>query len=140
MDIISDATVQVDGHDAVVINPAHERWTATIEGASWIWENDGSTTNPTADEEKTFSASFTPPIGVISAILHVAADNGVRARVNAVEVINLFTEEFNYQTVATTPIIPMVSNTIAFDVKNFAMSGSNWTLNPAGIIFGIEYL
>lgn len=137
--IVSDTSTQVDSHDAVLVDPIHPRWTASVGSvdAEWIWSE-----NPiadAADETKTFTKTFNITGTPLGATLTVAADNGFSALINGQSFSCADPEEFNYQAghenvcPIAADLLNSGSNTLSITVNN--MGVGNMPGNPAGLLY-----
>ncbi len=111
--IVSDTSTQVEEHDSVAVTP-HPAWTASIEGATWIYdealnENGSSTTG-----DKVFTKTFTIDGTPTDSTLEIAADNMYSVKVNG---------------------IALDTDTSATDLNNFA-SADSWTIPAADLHSG----
>jgi hypothetical protein len=129
----------------------HPAWTAEehpileAAGAEWIWESD-----PTKDIDLTNNAVYTfrktfewyGPVITSDLWFAVGSDNSVEVWLNG-EKIAENTGEFGYRkesmlevpgTVLTNKIVQGTNN-LEFKIKNFALAGSTWQTNPAGLVY-----
>ena len=150
--LVSDATTQVDGHDATVIddtmvNPGilpPGAWIG-IPDAEWIWSDDGSGADTTVATTKTFTKTFTIAGAVSAGSLDLASDNGYVVTVNGTQVDSKNVDpadEFNYKTVAHYDITSYLhpgTNTLEIAVTNFARPGTTFKNNPGGLIYALSY-
>ena len=138
LEINSDTTtVVMDSNTlAVATYNAHPSWTAVIPGATWIWDT-VQVVNPLADTTRTFVETFTVD-SPTNASLTIAADNGYQVYLNNVLVADAIGIEDNYR-VSEQDTIPLTlasgANTLKVVVKNFALAGSTYETNPAGLLF-----
>ncbi len=141
--VVSSTETQVNGNDAVVIDGSEigsgilpGTW-VTIPGAEWVWSSD-SGDDTTVDKTEVFTQTFTIDGVVTSANLKLSADNGFVVKINGTELDTKLAVEQNYLTVYDYDITSLVqsdNNTIEVTVKNFALGGSTFSNNPAGVIF-----
>src|SRR3989344_1759229 len=128
----------VGGGNAVALTFIHSAWTASIPGATWIWEEDP--VNPIV-ETKNFEKSFTVIGTVLSAQLDIATDNSYKVFIDNVEVaadpaennFQLATQDTHNLTVAVTP----GTHTLRIEVSNHAGSNDPQN-NPAGLLYKFE--
>jgi uncharacterized repeat protein (TIGR01451 family) len=139
-EIVSDTTNQVIGGSFAVATYSSSMWTASIPGATWIW-NTYLVSNPTQNDTESFTKTFniSATSTVSSANLVVGADNSYTVFVNGVQVGSDNTE-FNYldqnkHTFNISSFIHTGNNTLTFVVKNWGVAGSNAQSNPAGLIY-----
>lgn len=137
--IVSDTQTQVNAHNAIPLTFVHPGWTASISGATWIWETDGPT-DPTIDQPFTFTRTFNWSGPATAATLQVAADNFYEVSLNGNPVGGELANENNFQAGTQdsydvlTKLVPGV-NTLTFTVTNKGVPGSNGQSNPAGLLF-----
>lgn len=134
VEIVSDtsATVKEKGAFAKVLTFIHSAWTATIPGATWIWGDD-PVADPTIEETQTFENKFGFLGTVTSATLEVASDNDHSAVVNGNTAHNggsTFAAATSYD---VTSEILQGNNLLDIAVTNLAVTGSDYTANPAGV-------
>jgi len=131
---VSDTTNTIAVGDAPTVAVAvHPAWTASIPGATWIWESQPTTLNETVAFEKQFTVSGT----VLSAILDVASDNNYRVLIDGVEValdantnnFQLATQDTYDLTASTTPGV----HTLRIEVTNIGTYDES--SNPAGLLY-----
>jgi hypothetical protein len=133
--MVSDANTTVIGDSATAV-AVHPAWTASIPGATWIWES-GATT---PDEIVAFEQNFTAVGTVISAQLDIATDNSYKVFIDNVEVASdpadnnfqLATQDVHNLTASVTP----GAHTLRIEVKN--VGAYNVNSNPAGLLFKFE--
>jgi len=137
--IVSDVTNMVGDVNAQLAW-THELWVSTSTSAKWIW-SDSTVQNPTEDEVKTFTKTFTlngNPTG--DALLSIASDNTYKVVVNGNEIAST-TNESNYASFTdyVVPASALVygSNTIQITVHNWALEGATAETNPAGVIYAL---
>jgi len=145
LDVVSDTTntvVENTNLPAVATWDEHTAWTASIPGATWIWES-VEVMFPTTDEVKTFVKTFTLPGGPVSASVAVAADNSYRLWVNGNLVCEDATES-NFSSggqdtcVVSPAFLQAGMNTVKIEVKNWALSGGTAVSNPAGALYKLS--
>lgn len=145
MTIVSDTTsmvVENASAPAVAAWTGHPSWTASIPGATWIWES-MKVADPLVDTTKTFRKTFNVPGTVLAAALSVAGDNSYKFRLNGTEVLADVTE-FNYTLTGQDSANPALGlfqngqNTVEMEVKNWALPGSTDETNPAGALWKLE--
>jgi len=131
-DIVSDTNTMIGGDNAVAILP-HPAWTASIPGATWIWQ--ASSTPP--DATVSFEKTFTVACEVLSAHLDIAADNSYKVFIDGVEVAA--DASANNFTLATqdsydlTSVVTPGTHTLRIDVTNVGVFNAN--SNPAGLLY-----
>ena len=153
VDIESDTSNMVTGtvagsdpvpfpHAAVLVGlPYNIRWTATIDGASWIWATDPTLqADTTQDVIYTFQKKFDwyGPIEGTSLSFVVGSDNSVEVWLNGAKIAEN-TSEYGYETdhVLTITNLNVIqgTNTLEFKVKNWAMQGGTPATNPGGLLY-----
>jgi len=129
----------------------HPSWTseedATLSAANakWIWESD-----PTRTEDLTNNAVYTfkktfewyGPVITSDLWFGVGSDNSVEVYLNNV-LIGQNAGEYGYKkesmlhipAASITGLIKEGENNLVFKVKNWALAGSTWQSNPAGLIY-----
>jgi len=143
--LVSDIINQVTGGgNAVATYSENSRWTASIPGATWIWKT-FLVPDPLNEENQSFYKSFnlavTSTSTIVSASLTVAADNSYSVYVNSTKVgedqteFNYFDEDKEVFNVLSNLVDG--SNTISFDVKNWASSSTPQD-NPAGLLYKLD--
>ena len=142
LDVYSDTSDHVSGGvNAVATYSGNPRWTTEIPGATWIW-NSYLVANPTTDEVTFFSKDISVTRPVASAVMTLAADNSYKFSLNGA-IVGVDNTEYNYQEehkhvydVASN--LHLGVNTIAFEVKNWALQGSTAYTNPAGVLYHLH--
>ncbi len=137
--VVSDETNTVtekDGAFAKLLTYVHSAWTATIDGADWIW-GDNPVASPTQTEVQTFVKKFDWSGGVEKATLEIAVDNYYTVRLNGVEMASstasgLFRNE-NKDNIDVSSYIIEGENTLEIEATNSGVNGSNYKGNPAGL-------
>ncbi len=139
--IVSDETNMVGDANAK-LTWTHPAWISTTTSAKWIW-SDEQVQNPTEDEMKVFTKTFTLSGNPTSnALLSIASDNSFRVVINGNEIAST-TNESNYGAFVdyTVPASNLIygENTIEITVYNWALEGDNvdYTKNPAGVIYAL---
>lgn len=137
--VVSDSQTQVNAHNAIPLTFVHAGWTASIPGATWIWETDGPT-DPTIDQPFTFTRTFNWSGPATAATLQVAADNFYQVSLNGDPVGGELSDENNFQAGTQDSYDVLASltpgvNTLTFTVTNKGVPGSNGESNPAGLLF-----
>ncbi|MCX6759559.1 MAG: TasA family protein [Candidatus Nealsonbacteria bacterium] len=153
VDIISDTSNIVTGtasgtdpvafpHAAVLVStPYNLRWTAIIDGASWIWATDPTTEYDAANDviytfEKTFD--WYGPITGTSLSFVVGSDNSVEVWLNGVKIAEN-TSEYGYESGHVLTIsnlnVEQGTNTLEFKVKNWKQTNGTWQTNPGGLLY-----
>ena len=128
----------VGGGNAVALTFIHPAWTASIPGATWIWEEDP--VNPVL-ETKSFEKIFTVSGTVLSAQLDIASDNSYKVFIDNVEVA-ADPAENNFQlamqdTHNLTAVVTPGTHTLRIEVSNHPGS-NNPQSNPAGLLYKFE--
>ncbi len=136
--IVSDTDTLVEDSNtlAVATYDDNRAWTASIPGATWIWDA-AQVANPLVDTTRTFVETFTIT-NPTNASLMIAADNGYQVYLNGTLVVDAIAIENNFQ-LGTQDTIPLMlksgANELKVVVKNFALGGSTYASNPAGLLF-----
>ncbi|MBS1700800.1 MAG: hypothetical protein JST12_04000 [Armatimonadetes bacterium] len=118
------------GKNAIVKDPIPQQSSSTLEGAKWIWADEGDPAKEAPVASKVFRRSFAIPRGkrVQSATLSVTGDNEILVRINGMHVAS--GTDFNRVQVSdVADKILRGQNQIQIDAKNVG-TGSN----PAGVI------
>lgn len=142
VDIVSDTLTTVGGGvNAVATYDQNPRWTASINGATWIWDTP-LVTNPSQDQTVEFSRLFSLPSVPVSSQLIVAADNSYTVSLNGLAV-GADNTEYNYlesgkDTYSSLSGLTIGTNTLNFLVKNWGLSGSSPQSNPAGLLYKLH--
>ncbi len=131
-----------DGSDAVLTYDGNSRWTATISGAEWIWD-EYYETNPEGDEVQSIFRDFAVQDGYydLDASLEIGADNSYEVWLNASSVASDSTET-NY--FAPTDVWDLSSaiatgdNGLEFEVWNWAQPGGSAYSNPGGLLYCVD--
>lgn len=131
--------VSEEGDGMTEVSNLHSAWTASIDGAAWVWSED-----PIADAvnetTKTFTLTFDVVGDPVDAELDIAADNEYVVTVNGDYVVS-DTNEDNYSSAGqdshTIPAAELVTgeNTIEFEVTNWADEAGTPESNPAGLMY-----
>lgn len=135
-EIVSDTVTMVDaangGGNAVLVVPS-VAWTASIPGASWIWES------PADEASVGFARDFSIPGTITSATLDIAADNFYSVSLNGNFIGSELVDPFNF-TLATqdtygvsTAFFVSGTNTLMVTASN--QGGVPSGINPAGLLF-----
>jgi len=114
-------------------------WSASIPGATWIWDSYKATEIKNSESETfTFNESFTV-YNPTFANLDIAADNDYEFSVNGVVKVPFSgSSHFSSLSKDEIDILPFLSNgynEITIKVKNFGATGSNYAKNPAGLLY-----
>src|SRR3989344_8647753 len=132
--IVSDTTNTIAvGNAPAVAVAVHPAWTASIPGATWIWESQPTTLNETVAFEKQFTVVGT----VLSATLDIASDNSYKVFIDGVPVaadasainFQLATQDTHNLTAFVTP----GTHTLRIEVTNIGTY--NVSSNPAGLLY-----
>ncbi len=142
LEMVSDeTTLVVTNNDfAVATYDGNEAWTASIPGATWIWDTE-QVVDPEVETTRVFEETFTVN-GATNAILDIAADNTYRIYINDELFADRTDINTNFQALGqkqfdiTSELIDG-ENTIRFEVINRGLGGSNYLQNPAGLLFKI---
>ena len=139
--IVSDSTTMVGANNAVPVGFIHGAWAASIPGATWIW-SDVNVVDATVDTTKTFTKTFSVVGTPLNSTLLVAADNNYDVYMNGIPVAGAGCSDVTGATFggAQICIIPAAmmttgTNTLAITVRNWAVSGSDYNSNPAGLLY-----
>src|SRR3989344_4271413 len=132
--IVSDGTNKIGGGNAIPVATS-SAWTASIPGATWIWQASSTVPNAVVAFEKSFTVVGT----VLSAQLSVAADNSYKVFIDNVQVaadpaatnFTLATQDAYDLTANVTP----GTHTLRIEVTNNGVFGA---LNPAGLLYKFE--
>ncbi len=137
--VSDEGTVVVENNAfAVPTYNSHPNWTASVPGATWVWET-FFVQNPLVDTTKTFEETFIVD-EVETAVLTVAADNSYKVFINDVEVGG-DAGEYNFRAgdedvyPDLTSYIVDGENTLRIEVKNWALGDSTPESNPAGVLY-----
>lgn len=142
--IVSDAgTVVEETNTYAVPTYEHDDWTATIPGATWVWET-ATVTDPETATTRTFMETFTVATPT-SAVVEIAADNGYLLYVNGTLVADrsLPTYVNNFQTHTQNDydimsFLQSGTNTMKVVVTNEGVPNANYLQNPAGVLYRLE--
>ncbi len=128
---------------AAAVTFIHSEWTASIPGATWIWDEDPQS-SPVVPRTVAFEKTFTVPGTVLSAILDIATDNTYTGKVNGIAVDNSSNpigdaneDNFHLATQDSYNVLNAItsgSNTAHFEVSNAAGS-TDPQANPAGLLY-----
>ncbi len=136
--VSSPASVVVENNAfAVATYDEHPSWTASIPGATWIWES-FFVADPVGETTRTFEETFIVD-GIDTASLTVAADNSYKVFVNDVFIdedaseYNFFSGDEDVYDLA--PYIVDGENTLRIEVKNWQQGGGTAESNPAGALY-----
>lgn len=137
VNLVSDTSVMA-GTNPAVPTYVHPAWTASIPGATWIWES-AFVANPSATTTVSFTKQFTVNDEINSATLNIAVDNSYVVYVNGTPVASSTAITYNApDTINLSSYVNEGSNTLRIDVTNNAMAGASATDNPAGLLFGLN--
>lgn len=126
------------GEGTSVATYTHENWVSTTSDAIWMW-SDGQVQNPTQDEVKVFTKTINVSGVPTSALLSLASDNSYKVTINGNEIAST-TNENNFGSFVNYDVASALvygDNTIEITVHNWALSGSNYQTNPAGVIYAL---
>lgn len=137
-----DQTVVSENNDApaVPLTFVHPAWTASIPGATWIWEADGPV-DPGNDEYMTFVRTFSWSGTASGATLDIASDNSHEAYLNGV-LVGADASEDNFRSTTqdsydVLSALQVGQNELKIVVKNWA-GNSDPTRNPAGLMYRLS--
>jgi uncharacterized repeat protein (TIGR01451 family) len=140
--IVSDTSNVVVGHgNAVLTWDQNSRWLAKIPGAKWIWK-DYLVKDPVNGEEYTLSKDFEITNNIVKeATLWISADNSYVVIINGQEVFrdDSETNYFEVDKYDVSQYLETGSNNISFRIKNFPMENGNEHINPAGLLYKLEW-
>ena len=145
------APVFTGGEDNTTANGApathtwdtHPRWTAHIDGATWLWD-EFLVSDPHNDVTVVFERRFELPAGArnVRGTLTIAADNSYSCTLNgdgpfasAIET-NYFMEDMGLYDL--TPSLQEGVNLLVCAVTNWAQPGGNAYTNPAGLLYRLD--
>lgn len=116
-------------------------WTASIPGATWIWDY-SYITSPSYDQTCYFYDSFFVNGAVHEAVLHYAADNHAYVYVNGVSVgcdktYGSYTSSSQVKCTIT-KYLKTGHNYFQFSVTNSGSSGSSYYTNPGGLLYKLS--
>ncbi|MES2315374.1 MAG: hypothetical protein V4486_01410 [Patescibacteria group bacterium] len=145
--IMSDASTQVDSHNAALLSFIHPAWTASIPSALWIWA-----TNPVQfpdgnDLTKVFTKTFNIVGTPTSGSLEIAADNTYVAKVNGITVGSETVNGNTFAAQQTYNVLPQLhtgSNTIEITATNWVHGAGHADFpqdassNPAGLLYKLS--
>ena len=115
------------------------RWTASIPGATWIWDN-YTVSNPAENQTVQFKRPFSIPGTVKDAILTIATDNDGKFSINSKSDASWATSDMSYEKAVSfnvSNVIASGSNLVLFNVTNIGIAGSNPQSNPAGLLYNL---
>ena len=141
--LLSDEETLANGEAAVPTYDGNARWTADIEGATWIWDVEFEAA-PGVNRWVLFERRFQLPedATLLSGHLEVAADNSYECSLNGQGGFHS-TSEFNYfqefvQLFDLEGLLIPGENILRCEVMNWAQPGGSAYSNPAGILFRLE--
>jgi hypothetical protein len=143
-EIVSDTMTVIEETNMLAVETydGNNSWTASIPGATWIWDT-FLVTEPTTDQTNTFVETFIvdDKDAVEEAILTVAADNGYKVTLNGFEIEDRSDQEVNFRahTVKDFDVAANLvdgENRLEIEVTNFAGS-NNPQSNPAGVLYNL---
>jgi len=141
-----------DGPATSVATWVHPGWTASIPGATWVWET-LNIVDPTVDTTKLFTKYFVLPGVAQTATLKIATDNSYKVSINSNSEVYVDGGEYNFtaegQDTYTGDVLDMGpadlvdylnegGNTFDFEVKNWGLPGSTPESNPAGLLYELN--
>ncbi len=139
--VVSDTTTTVDGSDSVALAFIHSAWTAAIDGATWIW-NEEPLADAAGETSTTFEKTFTVVDTPTSATLEIAADNTYEVSLNGTALCASVDAD-NFSNVDTCVIDGSMliegSNTLSISVTNLAVEGAVQESNPAGLLYKLSF-
>lgn len=129
------------GGPAVPVYCGNSLWTASIPGATWIWDAT-QITNSAASQTVTFTDNFFVPCTLVSATLVIAVDNQLTTfTINGTPVTCPVNLSNTYTAAVTCDITRFVSqgvNKIVLAVQNTGVFLSTYQNNPAGLLYAIN--
>ncbi|HWA32328.1 MAG TPA: peptidoglycan-binding protein, partial [Candidatus Paceibacterota bacterium] len=141
--IVSDISTLYNSNPTVALSFIHSAWTASIPGATWIW-NEEPLADPVNDTTSVFTKTFNITGTPTGGTLDIAADNSYDVSLNGHEVCSDNTEQ-NYtaagQDTCNVPAEDFITgtNTLTFTVKNWAQAGGTQQSNPAGLLYKLTF-
>ena|SRR3989338_542892 len=139
--VVARNGVPVLAYNASALTFVHPAWTASIPGATWIWEaNPVKQADTTVNVSYTFRKTFTwfGPISGATINLAVASDNMYVVYLNGTQV-GADASENNFSSADTIVNIDdniiQGTNTLEVVVTNKAMAGGTPAGNPAGLLY-----
>jgi uncharacterized repeat protein (TIGR01451 family) len=135
--------VLIDGSPAVATYSGNPRWTASIPGATWIWD-EALETSPTQDQIVSIFRAFTIPYGAtnLAGSVEMAADNSYEVWLNGNGVGSDSTETnyfaWSQDTWDLSASLENGTNQLEFEVWNWAQRGGNAYSNPGGLLYCVE--
>ncbi|GEM_PF-1828970 len=131
------------GAPAVATYSGHPSWTASIDGAEWIWD-EAFETSPTTDETHTIYRTLNLPDewDYLGAVLEIASDNGYLVTLDGA-VVASDSDSVNYtaegmDTWDLTSVFAGGPQTLGFQVTNEGLPSGSATSNPGGLMYCIE--
>ena len=143
--VVKKNGVPITPYNAEALTFIHSAWTASIPGATWIWENNPvQQADVITDVTYTFQKQFTwfGPFTGAAVDFSIASDNSYEVYLNGT-LIDADSAENNFSaadnvTVDLTPYILQGTNTLEFEVKNWAQPAGNPSTNPAGLLYKVH--
>lgn len=138
--VSSPTNTTLEDGSAAVATWTHPAWTASIPGATWVWETE-EVTAPQTEQRASFFDVFTTLGDTTSATLTIATDNAYEVWVNNHYVGgDLGGNNFQSADVIQIPIemIQLGLNSIRIEVTNHALDGAGPHDNPAGLLYKLE--
>jgi len=134
-------TITATGSLAVPTWNENSRWTASIPGATWIWD-EYLETSPQIDSTVRFARHITLPADAmaISGTLLMSADNSFYAWLNGgiVGDSQIETNYFHVSEFALTPFLAPGTNSLTWEVKNWAQHHGTAYTNPGGLLYRVD--
>ena len=144
--VVSDTSNTVVGDEdgfSVALTFIHSAWTASIPGATWIWE-ENPVQSPTTDETYTFVKTFNVSGTVTSAVIDIATDNFYTLKINGVTIGSEQANENNFQLATQDQYVVTNlvtgANTIEVIATNKGLANSTPASNPAGVLYKLTYV
>ena len=147
LSLLSSNTTLANGPDTNYIwtnaTPTYDgnsRWTASIPGATWIWDSN-VVTNPSVNQTVHFEKAFNVPGTVKAAILTIATDNDGNFSINSQKSSSWKTSDLSYEAATSFSITNTIisgNNLVHFNVTNIGQAGSNYESNPAGLLYNLS--
>jgi hypothetical protein len=138
---LSDAETLANGSASVPTWDGNSRWTASIPGATWIWD-EYLETSPEIDSIVHFERAFDLPADAteISGTLLMSADNSFYARLNKNAVGNsqIETNYFYVFSYSLDSFLTPGANSMEWEVKNWAQRHGTSYTNPGGLLYEVD--
>ena len=136
-------TLLEDGSPAVRTWDENRRWTARIDGASWIWD-EYLESDPENDQIRSFFRHLPLQAGAtgLSATMEIAADNSYELWLNG-DAVGADATEFNYfdsgiDSYDLTPLLGSGDNVLEAEIRNWGRPGTTARGNPGGLLYCVD--